>query len=316
MVLNYMLLSFVLLIISLAVVIKSADLAIKYSTKLAESFHLSKYVVGFLIVSVISILPETFISITSAFEGIPAFGLGTLFGSNVADLTLVFVLVIFLSRRNLKIESKIIKNSFLYIGIMLIPILLGIDGFYSRLEGIVLILIGLLFYVFVLKKSNYDTKVDRQKFKPVYLFLLLLSMGALLLGSHLTVGYGVDLAKTLGVNPILIGMFVVALGTTLPEMLFSIRASRHHHDDLALGDILGTVIADATIVVGIVAVISPFVFNPRIVYITGIFMVLATILLFSFMKSGKVITKKEAFLLLLFYLLFVSTELLVDRFYQ
>jgi len=97
MVLNYMLLSFVLLIISLAVVIKSADLAIKYSTKLAESFHLSKYVVGFLIVSVISILPETFISITSAFEGIPAFGLGTLFGSNVADLTLVFVLVIFLS---------------------------------------------------------------------------------------------------------------------------------------------------------------------------------------------------------------------------
>ena len=121
-------------------VIKSADFAIHYSTRLAESFKLSKYIVGFLIVAVISILPETFISVTSALEGIPSFGLGTLFGSNVADLTLVFAIVVLFAGRSLKIESKIIKNRYLHIGIMSIPIILGLNGYFSRWEGLFLII--------------------------------------------------------------------------------------------------------------------------------------------------------------------------------
>lgn len=307
-----MLLSFLLLIASLIVVVKSADFATKYSTKLAESFRLSKYVVGFIIVAIISVLPETFISITSAIEGVPSFGLGTLFGSNVADLTLVFVLVILISGRDLKIESKIIKNRLLHIGVMLVPIILGINGYYSRLEGVILIAVGLAFYFLVLRKNAYDVAVSREKFKPANLFFLLLSMGALLLGAHLAVGYGVDLAYKLDVAPILVGIFIVGLGTTLPELLFSIKAAQHHHDGLALGDILGTVIADATVVVGIVAIISPFAFNPRIIYITALSMLLATILLFHFMKTGRVLTRKEALLLFVFYAFFISAELLVN----
>ena len=307
-----MFLLFLLLIASLIIVVKSADFAITYSTKLAQSLHLSKYVVGFIIIAVISILPETFISITSAIQGIPSFGLGTLFGSNVADLTLVFVLVIFVSGRNLKIESKIIKNRFLHIGTMMVPIILGFNGYYSRIEGIVLMCVGLSFYFIVLRKNAYKVDVDREKFNALNLLFLLLSMGALLLGAHLTVQYGVGLAKSLHVSPTLIGLFIVALGTTLPELLFSIKAAEHHHDGLALGDILGTVIADATIVVGLLASINPFAFNPRIIYITGIFMVLSTILLFYFMKTGKVLTKKEAILLFIFYIVFVLAELFID----
>jgi len=306
------LISFILLILSLALVIKSADFAIHYSTRLAESFNLSKYVVGFLIVAVISILPETFISVTSALEGIPSFGLGTLFGSNVADLTLVFAIVVLFAGRSLKIESKIIKNRYLHIGIMSIPLILGLNGYYSRWEGLFLIIIGLAFYFYILKNDGYDIDAPREKFKITDLLFLLASMGLLLLGSHLTVQFGVNFANGLHISPILIGMFIVGLGTTLPELLFSIRAAKRKHDGLALGDILGTVIADATIVVGIVALISPFAFNPRIVYITGMFMLFGTILLFHFIKTGKVLTKKEALLLILFYLLFVSAELLIS----
>lgn len=308
-----MALSFIFLLISLFVVIKSANFAIRYSIHLAESFNLPKYIIGFAVVAVISILPETFISITSAIEKIPSFGLGTLFGSNIADLTLVFALVVFLSGRKLRIESQLIKNRFLHIGAMAIPIILGLNGYYSRLDGIILILVGLLFYYLVLKKNIYVAKINREKFNIKNLVFLLFSMTGLLLGSHFTVKYGVDFARGLNVSPILIGMLVVGLGTTLPELFFSIKAAKHHHDNLALGDILGTVVADATIVVGIMALISPFAFNLRIIYITGLFMFLAIFLLFYFMKSDRILSRKEAFLLFVFYIIFVLTEFLVNR---
>lgn len=308
-----MFLSFILLAVSLLVVIKSANFAIRYSTHLAESLNLPKYIIGFAIVAVISILPETFIAVTSAIEKIPSFGLGTLFGSNVADMTLVFALVVFLSGRKLKIESRFIKNQFLHLGAISIPILLGLNGYYSRLDGAILIIIGFLFYCVILKKSIYVAKIDRERFKIKYIIFLLLSMGGLLLGSHFTVKYGVDFANSLGVNPVLIGMLVVGLGTTLPELFFSVKAAKHRHDGLALGDILGTVIADATIVIGIMALINPFAFNLRIIYITGLFMLVAMFLLFYFMKSDRRLSKQEAILLFIFYISFVLTEFLVNK---
>ena len=302
-------LNFCLLLLSLALVIKSADFSIRYSIHLAESFKISKYIIGFLVVAVISILPETFISVTAAFEGVPSFGLGTLFGSNVADLTLVFACVVLIAGRDLRVESKIIKNRFLHIGTLLVPIILGLNGHYSRLEGLALVLIGFMFYFRILKDDGSGIDIKKEKFKISNIIFLILSMGLLLLGSHLTVKFGVQFANSLHVSPILIGMFVIALGTTLPELLFSIRAAKQKHYSLALGDILGTVIADATIVVGVLSVISPFAFNPRIVYITGMFMIVAIILLFYFMKTGRKLSKKEALLLILFYILFVFVEL-------
>lgn len=302
----------VFLITSLFLVIKSADLAIIYSSRLAQSFNLPNYLVGFLVVAVISILPETFIAVTSALEGTPAFGLGTLFGSNVADLSLVFALVVLVSGRNLKIESKVIKNRFFYLGIISIPIILGLDGGFSRLEGAVLIISGLLFYFYVLKNTRRENGSKESKFSFWNSILLILSMAGLLLGAYLTVKFGVDFAGKLNVNPVLVGMFIVGLGTTLPELFFSIKASKSNHDGLALGDVLGTVVADATVVVGIMAMISPFAFSPRIIYVTGIFMLLATALLLHCMKTGRVLTKKEVFVLVLFYLTFVSVEFLIS----
>jgi len=94
---------------SLFLVVKGATLATKYSAKLAESFNFSRYIIGFVVIAFISILPETFIAINSALKGIPEFGLGTLFGSNIADLTLIFAILIILAGRGMKIESKVLK---------------------------------------------------------------------------------------------------------------------------------------------------------------------------------------------------------------
>jgi cation:H+ antiporter len=300
--------------VSLFLVIRGATLATVYAARLAESFRLPKYVVGFIIIAVISILPETFIAIQSAFQGMPAFGLGTLFGSNVADMTLVFAAIVLLAGRRIKIKSRILKDNRVYPLLLLLPVVLGFDGNYTRLEGLALIIIGAAFYwmAFRTMAGSADVPrdgVDRRK----NLLFLLFGMAILLLGSHFTVASASALARDLGVSPVLIGMLVVGLGTTMPELFFSLKSVQKDDDDLAVGDILGTVLADATIVVGILALISPFAFPLKIVLITGIFMVLASFLLFGLMRSDRALSKKEAHLLMAFWLLFVIVEFLANR---
>lgn len=300
-------------ILALLLVVKSADLAIKNSGHLARSFRLSESFTGFFIVAVISVLPETFISINSSLQGFPEFGLGTLLGSNVADLTLVFALVIFGASRGLKIESKMLKNLYLYPLFLLVPIILGLDGFYSRVEGVILILSGFFFYVLLFRddgKQEYAKKTGNWVRNLIY---LILSMGGLLLGAHFTVEYGVELAETLNVTPILIALLVVGLGTTLPELFFALKAVRAKHDNLATGDLLGTVLTDATIIVGILAVVQPFAFPQKIIYVTGSFMVVAAILLLHLMRSKMHLGRKEAMLLFLFYVIFVFSEFALSQ---
>jgi cation:H+ antiporter len=111
-------------------------------------------------------------------------------------------------------------------------------------------------------------------------------------------------------------MLFVGLGTTLPELFFSIRAVKNNHESLAMGDILGTVITDATIVVGILALINPFFFSQRIVYVTGMFMVVAAVMLLYLMRTGKVLTKKEGLFLLFYYLIFVLIEFTINNYFK
>ncbi len=289
-------------------------MATKYAAELAESFHLSKYTVGFIIVAIVSILPEAFISINAAIEGIPSFGLGTLLGSNVADLTLIFAIIIFYAGRSLKIESKILASHAVYPFILLLPLILGFNGHFSRLEGLALVVAGGAFYYMALKKGTDRSEIANNmggRYKS--LFLLLFCMAIMLAGSHFTVTSAAALASYFGVSPVLIGMLIVGLGTTMPELFFSLKSVKKQNDSLAVGDILGTVLADATILVGVLALIHPFSFPQKIIYVTGVFMVVASFLLFNFMRSGRTLTKKEAYLLFLFWLVFVLAEFLVNK---
>jgi cation:H+ antiporter len=306
--------NFFIFIFSLFLVIKGATLATKYSAKLAESFHLSKYVVGFIIVAFISILPETLISINSAIKGIPEFGLGTLFGSNIADLTLIFAILIIYGSHGIKIESKVLKNIRFYPFFLSLPLVLGLNGYYSRLDGVFLIVAGAIFYYMVFKNGIGDSTIlhnGNGRYKSF--FMLLFAMILLLIGAHFTVTSATALAYSLAINPILIGMLVVSLGTTIPELFFSLKSIKRKEDGLAVGDILGSVLADATIVVGIIALISPFYFPVKIVYVTGIFMLTASLILLKFMRSGQILSKKEGYLLLAFWMCYAIIEFIVNK---
>lgn len=291
-----------------AVALGSAQ-AVAQAVRLAEGFRLSRYVVGFLVVAVISILPETFIALQAAADGVPAMGLGMLFGSNVADLTLVFAACVFLAGRELKVEAKILKLHAAYPFLLLLPIVLGVDGYLSRVEGGLLVGVGALFYVLAFRGGHSSRRTEmssRQRWASV--LWLVGSMAVLLVGSRAVVDSAVALAGRVGVSPILVGMLVVGLGTTVPELFFSVRAARRKDDALAVGDLLGTVLADATVVVGLLALVQPFAFPARIVLVTGACMAAAAFLLFRFLASGRVLTRREAWILLAFWVGFVAVE--------
>ena len=298
---------------ALFMVIKGAALAEKYAVRLAEIHRLSKYAVGFIIVAVISILPEASVSINSAFRGDSSFGLGVLFGTSIADMTLIVAIVIFLAGRGLKVESGILKNHAAYPFILLLPLVLGFNGHFSRLEGIALIITGGVFYYLTLRNGIDGSKPPNKsngRFKSS--LMLLFSMAVLLIGSHFTVTSATSLADYIGVSPILIGMLIVGLGMTMPEFFFSLKSVKKHDDSLAVGDILGTVLADATIVVGIIALVNPFFFPQKIIYITGAFMVAVSFILFRFMRSGRAISKREAYMLLAFWAAFAIVEFMAN----
>ena len=310
-----MILQILIFAVSIFLIIRGATLSTKFSGRIAKSFNLSNYVVGFLIVAVISIIPEAFVAINSAISGVPSMGLGTIFGSNIADLTLVFAIVVLVAGRSLKIESKILKSNLIYPFFFLIPIALGIDGAYNRGEGLCLIIAGVIFYYLAFHQSQEGEekkskiKFDKKIKKDILYFVL--SLLVLLVGSHFIVESGVKIAEHLTISPAVIGLFFIGLGTVIPELLFSISAVKKDQDSLAIGDLLGTVLADATILVGLIAFIKPFEFPIKIIYIAGIFMFAAAFMLYYLMRSGKILSKREGYLLILFWLIFVLMEVTI-----
>lgn len=305
----------IVFIFSLFLVVQGATIATKYSAKIAGRFNISQYVVAFIVVAFITILPETVIAISSALRGVPEFGIATLFGSNIADLTLIFGLVTLIASGNgLKIESKMLKNARYYLFLIIMPIIFGLNGHYSRLEGVALIISGIVFYYIIFKEGAKLSKAHHivEKSAKDYLFLLI-ALALLLVGAHFTVGSAIEIAGLFQINPAIIGMLVVSLGTTMPELFYSLKAAKKDRDGLAVGDILGTVMADATIVVGIVACIAPFFFPARIVYVTGIFMVIASFFLLKLMKTEKILFRWEAVLLIIFWITYAIVEILISR---
>ncbi len=306
-----MIVSFLIFLVSLFLLVKGATLSTKYAVLLAESFALSKYIVGFIIVAVISILPETLVSINSVIEQTPSFWLSILFWSNVADLTLVFAVIIFFASKSIKIEPGILKNNRIFPLFLLLPIILGVDWFYNRIDWLALILMWVAFYLISLNSSSIDytkpTEVDKKNRYKIFLFLLG-GIVLLLFGAHFIVVSALEISEFLGVNSLFIGMLIVALGTVMPELLFSLKALKQGNDSLAVWDILGSVLADATVVVWILALCQPFAFPVKIIYTTGAFMFLASFLLFFFMSSERKLSQKEAFLLFLFWIAFIIIE--------
>lgn len=310
-----MIINLVLFLLSLVVLLKCANYAIKYSSRIAKIFSLSEFIISFFIVALISVLPEATIAIISAIKSTPELGLGTLLGAKIADLTLVLGIAALFSSKKIKIKSRILKNNLFYVILLLFPVLLGFDGRFSRTDGLILVLIGSIFLAKVYTENiglHSRTKNSKKDSFLKVLLLLTLSLGVLLISAFYTVKFAVNFANDIRLPVILIGTTIIALGTCLPELVFSIKAVKKNHGELALGDILGAVIIDATIILGVVALICPFSYNPSHIYITGSALVLSGVLVTTFMKTDKSLSKLEGLSLILFYVIFLLVEFFIN----
>jgi cation:H+ antiporter len=274
--------------------------------------HLTEFVTAFLLVAVISALPETFIALLAAIDGVPTIGAGTLLGSNVADLTLVLGLV-GLAGHPVRVRSSMIKRDLWLAAIVLLPIILAlIGGQLSRIDGAILVAAGVAFIILMLREQKYFHKPFREKNHWVFqLGIFIASLGLMLITAHFIVDSSVAIATQLEVPKLIVGVILVALGTTLPELTFSIRAVKAGHGEAGIGDLLGVVVVDATIVMGLVALVAPFTINVFLWSIIGVFTAIGVAFALLFMKTDSFLSKNESMTLILFYIAFVITQFLL-----
>lgn len=295
----------------------SAHQAVKHLVRLSRHFNVSEFVLSFLFVGIVSILPELTIGINSALGNAPAFGLGIVFGSNIADLTLVLGLVAFLSRgiRLRELDPAHFKGAIVSVAL---PVLLLIDGSISRFDGIVLIGAFIIYVAALIsrrgKKSYAPMPTHEASVSPWKDGVLFIAAIALMFFSgNLITDSAMNLSALLGLPLFFIGI-LLAVGTCLPELAFAIDASRERHYDLGFGDILGNVFADCMATIGVIALIRPI--NPEfpgLALVSGILMIASMLTVMLVFGRKRSITKKDAVFLVLMFFFFIFLQLVAER---
>lgn len=292
------------------VLIISAEFLVKSLTKVAFYLGLSEFVVGFMIVALATSIPELFVGITSALEGNPKLSVGNVIGANIIDLTLVIGIVTIL-RRGIKVETKAVRTDTLYMFIIAaLPLILMMDQKICRFDGLILLI---AFFLYVLRLFKQEKRfretidhVHKREFVKNAIFTCV-SIILLLLSADFLVRYASSLAIELSVPPILIGLLPISLGTTLPELTFEAKAVLMRHRYMALGDLIGSVVANTTLVLGTVALISEHPIEPNfLLFLTSsFFMIVVAFLFTTFVEAEKHILWQEGVALILLYVLFV-----------
>lgn len=293
--------------------ILSGTWLVKTLTKISRFLRITEFAAAFIIMAIATSLPELFVGITSALEGTPAIALGNIIGANILDLTIVSGIIILLGR-GIKVKSRKIKRDSVYMSlILLLPLaLFMINNSISRIDGAILVGVFALYSYRLLKRRAKFTKPveDHIKRKDVVIsiFIFIFSIVALFFSSKFLVHYASLLSIELSLPPIMVGLFIISIGTTLPELTFGARAVMLGHGEMALGDQIGTVIANTTLIIGITAIIYPITAHFIFFVIGAIFMLLVGFLFVTFTESGSKLDVKEGISLILLYIFFVIIE--------
>ena len=292
------------------VLVKSASFAVKSVSDIAGHFRFSDFFIAFVLAGFISTMPELFIGVNSALIGQPDVGLGTIIGSNIADMTIVVGLIALVGRQ-IKADAMIRKNNFYFLAVTSLPVLLMLDGGLSRDDGLILVLAFFFYMSRLFNKEKIFAKKKRDDYKRLLrnIGIFALSMAVLFVSAHFIVEAAVNISLELLIPSIIVGLFLVSFGTTLPELTFSLRAVLAKHKEIALGDIMGNVAIDSTFSIGIVALLGPVSTGFTVFATSMLFMVFSALLVITLLQNHAKITWEESFLLFFLYAMFVIIEL-------
>ncbi|MCW4012612.1 MAG: sodium:calcium antiporter [Candidatus Bathyarchaeota archaeon] len=292
------------------ILIVSSEKTVDQLIKLAKIFGLSTFTIGFVIASLGSDLPEIINSVLSAYLGHGDISVGDSFGSVMTQISLVLGLIPFFCT-----FCRLIPSTFKYVGAVevgtvLISIFLAMDGRVSRLDGILLIMLWAASMIIlrrfaeqrVILDESIEIEEPKENMSKILGWLLIGFLG-IGIGSYAVIESAVTISRAFGISEYLISFFLVSLGTSLPELVVEVSAIRRHHFDLAVGDIIGSCIVDATLAIGLGPVFFPIDVSGGTVLVTGLYAVAVSAVVVGVLSWRGVNDKRTGGLFILLYLL-------------
>lgn len=313
-----MILSAIFIIIGFVFLIKGADFLVDGSSSIAKKFHIPEIIIGLTIVSIGTSMPELFVSITSAINGYSDMAVGNVIGSNICNLLLILGLSAIIKPVLFQKQTKNIEIPMSVAITVIFGIFANTNTGISKIEAFILIFMFLLFIAYTIfsglksmeDKSRDDKKVNDSKgFKNSVLFnilVVILGIVALKYGGDFVVDGAVFIAKKFSVSDAVISLTILAIGTSLPELVTSVTAAFKGNSDIAIGNIIGSNIFNILLIIGVSAVIKPITYNVGY-NIQMIILMLGMLLLFSFpfIPPKDKISRNNGFFLLGLYVIYM-----------
>ncbi len=281
--------------------------------KLSRFLRMNEFVTGFILMAIVTSIPEIAVSVTSSLSGESQIALGNVLGANIMDMTFVLG-VVSLVGRNIRVNNILAQDIFEMSAVVVMLLVLSIaGGGLSRIDGAILITTFIAYAWNLYRKGRRTRKRLEDGISPadaIASTALFISFTFILfLSAEMVVMNAKHIGLALGMPEILIGLVILSMGTTLPELFFESVSTANRHAELSLGDLVGSVVTNSTLVLGMAAIISPIKVDIGVVASSFGFLVLAAFLFFVFSESDRKITWKEGLTLLLLYIVFIIVEM-------
>ena len=317
-------LSIFLIIIGFILLIKGADFLVEGSSNIAKRFHIPEIVIGLTIVSIGTSLPELLVSINSATKGYSDMSLGNVIGSNIANFLLILGVSAAIRRLKLKRETRYIEVPMCILYTIIFTIVCNTDNMITRPEAVILLVFFNIFIGYTvamgIKGEKFDeepltkeeeedegkTKEEKQSSMIQNILQIVLGIVALKFGGDFIVDNATIIAERLNISEKIISLTIIAIGTSLPELVTSIVAAIKGNSDISVGNITGSNIFNMTFIIGIASLIKPITYN--ISYNTDLLILFAaTVLLFLFqyIPPKKMMSRRNGFMYLICYILYM-----------
>ena len=312
-----------LIILGFVLLIKGADFLVDGASSIAKKLRIPEIVIGLTIVSIGTSMPELFVSTTSALNGSSDMSIGNIIGSNICNLLLILGLSAVISPVKFQKTTRNIEIPMCFGITVIFMILANIGKDVSLVDAIILLVlfVGFIGYtLYIAKKGLSEAPVEVPKEEPKQedvkpkkensvfknIVLIVLGIVGLKFGGDLTVDNSVVIAETIGISEKVIGLTILAIGTSLPELVTSVMAAIKGNDDIAIGNIIGSNIFNMLMIIGVSAAITPLDYN--ISYNLQLYILLfavALLELFAFMKPRDKMTRSCGIIYVCLYALYM-----------
>jgi len=307
--------NFVIFVIAMGVLIWGADVIIHQSERIALKFNIPEFIIGATLVALGTSLPEMAASVAANYDGKPDIAISNVIGSNILNITLVLATVFLIAKKISPARDFFAKDSTWALVPVLVFILMIFDRVISRFDATLLLLLMGSYLLFLLQDARNIPdleeieEIDQSSFSWTKVIpMLVLGFLLVIVGAHFTIESASGIARDFGISEWVIGIIMISLGTSLPELVVSVSAAVKGKVDMAIGNIIGSNMANTTVVLGAAALVKPMPINAPAYMFDITTMIIATLLL-VFLTANKLYTKSAGISLIIVLGLFLNNTL-------